>query len=86
MEFKVGGLFGPDAAEPYGKWSDTAQRKGYSYVYLTARETHRPYREAVKKALPRGNAFFLDETKPGEWERFVRCIFKRNHWEEHKGV
>ena len=82
MEFKLTGLFGPDAAKRYGKRSDTAQRKGYSYVYLTAQETYKPYRKAVKEALPRGNAFFVDETKPGEWERFVRCIFKRNHWED----
>ena len=74
IEIKKSGLFQREAANRYRKYRSTAEKKGYSYLYLTLRETYRPYREDVEKALGNQNAFFLDS--PTEWQRFVKRIVK----------
>src|SRR5208337_2532068 len=73
-EIKEKGLFDRNAADRYGRYMRSARTKGYSYLYLTREETYQPYREAIKKAVGRRNAFFLD--RPGEWARFVQQIVK----------
>jgi hypothetical protein len=78
MEIKARGLFDSEAAQRYGRYSAAARAQGYSYLFITAQETYKPYRAAVKKAVVRGNTFFLDEA--GDWARFVRRILQCNHW------
>ncbi len=75
VEIKKGGLFDSKAASRYGRYRSAAERKGYSYLFLTLRETYTPYRHALVKRLGRGNAFFLD--RRGEWHRLIRRIFEQ---------
>jgi hypothetical protein len=78
MEIKARGLFDSEAAMRYGRYSAAARERGYSYLFITAQETYKPYRAAVKEAVGRTNAFFLDE--PGDWARFVQRLLKCNRW------
>jgi hypothetical protein len=72
IELKAAGVFHKSAAIRYGKYKNAAEKKGYSYLYLTLRETYHPYRQAMQVCLGNENAFFLDTR--GDWRRLVERI------------
>ena len=75
IEIKSGGVFGKEP-EKYKKYKAILTERGYSYLYITKKETHAPYREAVKEAFGGEFCFFL--TDPNSWESFVNAVLSTN--------
>jgi hypothetical protein len=72
IELKARGIFGKADPYRYAKYKAAAEKKDYSYLYITLQETYRPYREAMQQQLGNESAFFLDV--PGEWIRLLQRI------------
>jgi len=72
IEVKTRGLFGMADVQKYGKYREQAEGRGYRYLFVTASETHEPYRRGIIEALGQSNVFIL--AQPGEWERLVTTI------------
>lgn len=75
IEIKAGGIFGDDS-EKYKKYCSIAAEIGWTYLYITKRETHKPYYEATKAVFGDDSAFFLNEETG--WEDFVNAVIKAN--------
>ena len=72
IEIKAGGIFGDDA-EKYRKYCAIARNeKKWAYLYVTKRETHKPYYDATKEVFGLDSAFFLDEVNG--WSDFVAAV------------
>ena len=77
IEIKAGGIFGNDA-EKYKKYCAIARslEKNWTYLYVTRKETHRPYYDATKDVFGQDSAFFLNEVNG--WHDFVAAVIKAN--------
>ena len=47
IEIKHGGLFGSGDAAKYGGCKEAAAANGWEYLFITQRESHRPYRTGI---------------------------------------
>jgi hypothetical protein len=72
VEIKSRGLFSKSAIDRYRRYSEAAKRSGLVYLFLTASESYRPYRDGIADALGKESVFFLDEE--GSWDRFVARV------------
>ena len=77
IEIKAGGVFGDDA-EKYKKYCAIArsEEKKWTYLYVTRKESHKPYYEATKEVFGQDSAFFLNEENG--WHDFVAAVIKAN--------
>ena len=75
IEIKAGGIFGNDA-EKYKKYREIASKEGWTYLYITKKETHKPYYDDTKAVFGEDGAFFLNEETG--WEDFVNAVIKAN--------
>jgi hypothetical protein len=72
IEIKSRGLFGKPDIERYRRYSEAARQNGLVYLFLTASESYRPYRDGIADAVGKEDVFFLDVA--GSWDRFVMRI------------
>ncbi len=79
IEIKAGGIFGDDAVK-YQKYCNIAAEIGWTYLYVTKRETHKPYYNATKATFGPDAAFFLDEETG--WHDFVNAVIRANTCEQ----
>lgn len=75
IEIKAGGIFGDDATK-YKKYCEIASELGWTYLYVTKRESHKPYYDATKAVFGEDAAFFLNEETG--WEDFVNAVIAAN--------
>jgi hypothetical protein len=71
IEVKALGIFGNESRK-YSAYRVKAEKKGWTYLYLTRGERYSPYRLAMQSVFGDAGAFFLDT--PGDWERFVKEV------------
>lgn len=76
IEVKAGGIFGDDADKYRGYCAIAREMKHWTYLYVTRKETHRPYYEATKQVFGPEAAFFLDEDQG--WADFVSAVVRAN--------
>ncbi len=72
IEIKHGGIFGKSDADKYRVYREKVESMGKRYLYLTAQESHQPFRDMAVDIFGAKNAFFLDT--PGSWQRFVEAV------------
>lgn len=72
VEIKRNGIYGKGDIEKYTKCKEVADEKKLIYLYITPRETYKPYQVSTVKIFGKENCFFLDEN---DWERFVNRIY-----------
>ena len=76
IEIKAGGIFGDDADKYRGYRAIARDTKQWTYLYVTRKETHRPYYEATKQVFGPEAAFFLNEDQG--WADFVSAVVQAN--------
>ena len=74
IEIKGGGFFGASDAEKYRIYRKAVESSGKRYIYLTAHEAYKPYRDLAIDIFGDKNAFFLDSR--GTWKKFIKTIQK----------
>lgn len=72
IEIKSGGFFGKSDAEKYCKYRKILESLGKRYLYITAYETHEPYRKLAIDTFGDQYTFFLDSE--GSWGEFIKTI------------
>ena len=74
VEIKTSGLFDIGSVEKYRRYRAAAEENGCRYLFLSAHETYKPYRDGIVGALGRENVFML--TEPRGWQGFVGTVVK----------
>ena len=72
LEIKHTGIFNIDDFEKYKKYKNIINQNGFTYLYLSKSETHKPFTEKSKDIFGTENVFLLDVK--GDWERFIRLL------------
>jgi len=73
IEAKAAGVYSKEYIKRLGEYKKAAEEKGWVYLYISLKESYKPYYEGTKEAIGHQNAFFLDRQK-GDWIRFIERI------------
>jgi len=72
VEIKHSGIFSKGDTEKYKKYRKLIEKNKFKYLYLSLKETYKPYAEECREAFGKENVFLLDVE--GDWERFIESI------------
>lgn len=76
VELKYSGIFSSGDTEKYKKYRKLIEKNKFQYLYLSLKETHKPYADECREAFGKENVFLLDEN--GDWERFINSIMSEH--------